>query len=1130
MRQIRIISALALVLAGHAVWGQDVRTLDTKIADLLVQMPVNDLDHRDRLAEETFQLGEDGLSEICSLIVPPGKGDDTRARFAIESLSRYLSKEAPSVRSEAWEKVCLKLATGGSDPHVQSFFMSQLQWIGGRATAEALAPYLVDDFLCSPAISAMKLADPVRAGEIFTSEIGSLSGIPEIETVKALGELQVTDAAGILAEMAAGENSTDLNRTLFWALALIGNPESVKTLQRAAKSVKYLPEPTGATGSLLEFARELGQNGNTRQSNEICLTLIKRCKSGSQVHFKSSALQVYADNVGMDAALPLLIRAMGDGSKAYRMAGIQYAIEMKSPAGPWIRELEKNKNTEVQSEILYLLSSLKDPSAKPAVVKAMDHPDGAVRAEAVLALASIEGSGATGRILAHLLKYPTAPDLGAASLALQTTAKMEDMKTLAGSLPGAEDQVKIALLEILAAKGSNEFFGVLLEYTGNENPEVGFSAVRGLKNVVTGEDLEILLDLLARIQDPEWKGEVQQAIISSVNEAGDKKAHIQRVLTSMKNSSDEIDYIPILSGVGGEASLKTVKQTYDNSQGETRELALQSLINWSDGTAIPHLYDVCRNTGSVPAFNGYVRQVAQSGHTTDHKLLLLRKILPLAADEDQKKWVINACSNIKTFLSFMFVSQFMDDPQLRQPAVNAVVQIALPSPGQDDGLYGDKVREILSSAKELITGPESPYIKIDIETYLKNMPEDPGFVSIFNGRDLSGWQGLVENPITRAKMKEEALEGKQAEADELMLQNWTVENGWLVYKGNGYDNICSVKEYSDFELLLDWKIKKNGDSGLYLRGTPQVQIWDPSRDDGGTLVGSGGLFNNQENESKPLQLADNPVGDWNTFRITMMGERVSVYLNGILVVDNEILENYWDRTMPVFPSGPIELQAHDNEVTFRDIYVREIQGAELSPEEKADGFVLLFNGKNLDGWIGNKVNHVVEEGTIAIRPDLGGKGNLYTEKEYANFNLRLEFKLTPGANNGLGIRTPPEGDAAYVGMEFQVLDNTAEVYANLKPYQYHGSVYGVIPARRGFLEPVGEWNEQEVIVDGTKIKIILNGTVIVDGDIADSIRNGTMDGRDHPGLKRKSGHIGFLGHGSVLWYRNIRIKELVDGG
>jgi len=665
-----------------------------------------------------------------------------------------------------------------------------------------------------------------------------------------------------------------------------------------------------------------------------------------------------------------------------------------------------------------------------------------------------------------------------------------------------------------------------MDYSRNENKEVSYSAVKGLKNVATEKDLKTLLDFLEEEKDPKWTAEIQQAVISSVNMADDESKYIDKVLSSMDNAADKIDYIPILSGIGGEKSLKTVKYTYDKSQGETKNLALQALVGWTDGTAIPYLFDVCKNTGSESAFKGYVSQVIKSGHTPDQKILLLRKIMPIAGDNDQRNMVISSCGDIKTFLSFMFVSGFIGDDQLQQSTVSAAVRIALPSPGKEDGLYGDHVREILSKAKEIIAGPESPYIKIDIETYLKTMPDDPGFVSIFNGKDLSGWQGLVENPISRAEMDNYELAAKQAEADILMHKNWQVEDGKMIFKGIAYDNICSIKEYRDFEMIVDWKIQKKGDSGIYLRGSPQVQIWDKSRVDTGVQVGSGGLFNNQNNQSKPLHIADNIVPDWNTFRITMIGERVSVYLNGVLVVDNVILENYWDRSISIFPSGPIELQAHGNDCAFRDVYVREIHSAELSPEEKTAGFVMLFNGKNLDGWTGNKINHVVEEGTIAIRPKLGGEGNLYTEKEYANFNLRLEFKLTPGANNGLGIRAPLEGDAAYIGMEFQVIDNTAQVYANLEPWQYHGSVYGVIPAKRGFLRPVGEWNEQEVIVDGTKIKIILNGATIVDGDIADSISNGTLDGKDHPGLKRKTGHIGFLGHGSELWFRNIRIKNL----
>jgi hypothetical protein len=163
---------------------------------------------------------------------------------------------------------------------------------------------------------------------------------------------------------------------------------------------------------------------------------------------------------------------------------------------------------------------------------------------------------------------------------------------------------------------------------------------------------------------------------------------------------------------------------------------------------------------------------------------------------------------------------------------------------------------------------------------------------------------------------------------------------------------------------------------------------------------------------------------------------------------------------------------------------------------------------------------------IVVKPNDNSGGNLYTEKEYADFIIRFEFLLTPAANNGLGIRAPLTGDAAYVGMELQILDNTAPVYAELQPYQYHGSVYGVIPARREYLKPVGEWNSEEVIAKGTRITIILNGTTIVDGDIAGPRDHGTMDHNDHPGLKNKTGHIGFLGHGSELKFRNIRIKDL----
>ena len=197
----------------------------------------------------------------------------------------------------------------------------------------------------------------------------------------------------------------------------------------------------------------------------------------------------------------------------------------------------------------------------------------------------------------------------------------------------------------------------------------------------------------------------------------------------------------------------------------------------------------------------------------------------------------------------------------------------------------------------------------------------------------------------------------------------------------------------------------------------------------------------------------------------------------------------------------------------------------VATAEDEEGFAPLFNGTDLSGWEGDTQGYVVENGEIVCKPG----GNVYTAEDYANFVLRFEFKLTPGANNGLGIRMASEsGDAAYNAMELQILDNTAEKYNELEPYQYHGSVYGIVPAKRGHLNPVGEWNVQEVIADGTHIKVTLNGAVIVDADLVEATKDGTMDKKEHPGLFRETGRIGFLGHGDVLYFRNIRVKRLQD--
>ena len=192
-----------------------------------------------------------------------------------------------------------------------------------------------------------------------------------------------------------------------------------------------------------------------------------------------------------------------------------------------------------------------------------------------------------------------------------------------------------------------------------------------------------------------------------------------------------------------------------------------------------------------------------------------------------------------------------------------------------------------------------------------------GFEALFNGMDLANWKGLVADPLKRSKMSPEELAAAQKEADAKMRAHWKVVDAMLQFDGKGA-SLCSLRDYGDFELWVDWKIGPKGDSGIYLRGSPQVQIWDDTE-------GSGALWNNKKNPAKPLVVADKPVGQWNQFRILMTGEKVTVFLNNRLVVHNVTLENYWDRTRPIFPTGSIELQSHGNPLYFKNVYVRAIR-------------------------------------------------------------------------------------------------------------------------------------------------------------------------------------------------------------
>jgi hypothetical protein len=407
-----------------------------------------------------------------------------------------------------------------------------------------------------------------------------------------------------------------------------------------------------------------------------------------------------------------------------------------------------------------------------------------------------------------------------------------------------------------------------------------------------------------------------------------------------------------------------------------------------------------------------------------------------------------------------------------------------------------------------------------------------GYTALFNGKDLTGWYGLPHtDPRELAKMTADERAKKRAADDAAFRKHWRVENGELVNDGDG-PFATTERDFGDIELTLEYRTVAKADSGVYLRGTPQVQIWDTTEAGGkwniGANKGSGALWNNSPGAAgkDPLVHADKAFGEWNTLRIVQVGERTWTWLNGKLTVDGARMENFWDRKAPLPRTGPIQLQTHGGEIRWRNIQVRELLATEataLLATLGLKGFNLVFNGKDWTGWDGPVANYEIVDGALRCKPKAGG--TIFTKETYGDFVVRFEFQLPPAGNNGLAIRYPGSGDTAYVGMtELQVLDTEHEKYAKLDPRQAHGSAYGMAAAARGYLRPVGEWNYQEVTVKGSTIVVELNGTRILDADL--STVTDFLDGKAHPGKDRKDGHFGFAGHQDPVMFRSVYIKRL----
>ncbi|MDY5637948.1 MAG: DUF1080 domain-containing protein [Parabacteroides sp.] len=1158
MKKTYIAIASLLLCANLMAQTPAHRTAQTVTADVLAQMPAETQQKYNQLINDLKGTGEEGVLALVKMINAPGKGSNAQVDYALSGLTHYVMAKGEESARETIAKAYGKALGQVSERETKAFIIRQLQICGGDESVALLLEYANDQELSGPAVRALASIGTKEAAQGLVGALKNRMGSPEtkLHIVRALADFEEAEGAEpVLLGLREGADEK-MQKEINYALSQLGSSASLKVLAEAAAKANYVMENTGANEAYIMLIKRLAAKGDTKTAQKAAADLMKKATKANQVHSREAALEILL-SVQPATAQKQILATLKDPCKAYRNAALNFASdyadatlyvellkamdkakdEVKVDVLNWIGRESKCPN---KKDILKKLEIRFDLSAEQLMVNQLKNANFDVKQATVWALVRI-GNESVIPVLADLL---TQEDKQVVLLGQDALAAFRgDIdQAVAKVIPTAKsDAGKIAGLELLALRKADANLNTVLEQTKSGSNEVKKAAFDALKDVVAEKDFTLLCGML-EVAEPQTVDQLQAAVISTLRRLTPAQQE-EKVSRRMIQAGDSKKYLyyKVLASTGEPKALQTIVAGFNQSSGVAKDQALGALVAWKGLDAAEELFTICKQPLSASAFdqalNRYVELVASPTLTGENRLIFLRKAMEIAKTDEQKVKILRTISQAGTFLSMMYASEFLNgSPAVRSAAVYAIWNIARNHPEYT----GDNVKGLLKKILPMFDGEDARYDHDALVQHIEKMPDETGFVQAFNGTDLTGWKGMVGkdgdgNPYKRYKMTPAKLAKEQEAADERMRKDWFVKDGCIVFEGSGYDNLCTAKAYGDFEMYVDWMLDPNGkepDAGIYLRATPQVQIWDTSRVNVGAQVGSGGLYNNAKNERNPLKVADNKLGEWNSFYIKMVGDRVTVKLNGELVVDNVIMENYWDRSQPILPIEQIELQAHGSRCSFRNIYIKELKRVEpfqLSDEEKKEGFKVLFDGTNMHEWTGNTVDYTLEDGCISMNPSKSFGGNLYTKDEYANFVYRFDFQLTPGANNGVGIRTPMEGDAAYVGMEIQVLDCEHPIYKNITKLQHHGSVYGIIPAKDDHpkaFKPAGEWNTEEIYADGDYIRVTVNGVVITEGNIREAVKNGTPDGHEHPGLFNKKGHIGFLGHGSPVKFRNIRIKEL----
>jgi len=895
-------------------------SLKLQVEAWLRQLPAENQDEAEKIFSEMLKGGSPVVQELCHRLAVPGEADDSLVRYAVDGLVTQAGKLGFETFREKLAENLLRLALRPINVEIKKFLLEEAQFIISKKHLSLLRSHLKNPELAEYTVKTMLRAQGPELEKILVEDLDRIPAQSRKPVIQALGMMKSKKAVKKLSLLARSPDP-EIKSQALTALAEIADP-SAEPLFSSLPTLSTAWERQEALALYLRFARRLAENGYRAKAAEIAEKSTEVLTDQNEVALRCEALKLLVELEG-EKAIPSLIKGIWSEEPAYRQQALELAKEYGWPSlYKTLMESLPSLPTENKAAVIELLGEAKGQNQVPPEIiePFLEAQEIAVRLAAIRAFFNLKKEEAADRLLSMLNNSEAEVRL---ILSLLKTLKPEiyERKIIEGFSLLPETSQLVVLSELQDFVGP-EWKKTVISVIEVENPQLKKAATDFLAQVVEREDLAWLIEKLTALDNPALAAGYQKAVVAALRQIQEEDQRQTTFLEFLdkKTGKARAELIKLLPQVGGSECSKKAVNLINDKNPEISAAAIAAVTGWPEFEAAPDLVNLIKTDSDRKvrylAFQGLARLMRSAIASTEEKLSLLQEVKSLAVYPDEINFLLTAWGSVRDIRALRELSSFLAEENLKERAATLICRLARPIAGEE-GLRGLETIIIVKKAVALL---KDNYEIEETEIYLDKLLRQEGFEPLFNRKDLYGWKGLVGDPVQRVKMKPEELRAAQEKADEDMRQHWRVVDGVLFFDGKGH-SLCTAKDYCDFELFVDWKIEPGGDSGIYLRGSPQVQIWDPAQ----WPEGSGGLYNNQKNPNKPLKRADNPVGTWNTFYIKMVEERVTVYLNGEMVVDNVVMENYWERDKPIYRCGQIELQAHNTPLYFKNIYIREIK-------------------------------------------------------------------------------------------------------------------------------------------------------------------------------------------------------------